>query len=130
MPAACSVSVRVRRALLGVISCNEHHFVQARCPITRAQFGSGMRDCDARAVTLPPEFTEPAARACLDYLYNDTADVTEVRALFRPASSGYLPGFKMCQLQCWTLACVCCCLNARQGWPALGLRTRCMVIYS
>ena len=88
VPAARGVSVRVRCASLGVIRCDEYHVVQARCPITRAQFGSGMRDCDARAVTLPPEFTEPAARACLDYLYTDTADVTEVRF----NSSHVMPG--------------------------------------
>jgi BTB/POZ domain len=49
--------------------------------VLRAQFGSGMRDSDARAVTLPPEFSEPAVRACLDYLYTDAADVTEDTAL-------------------------------------------------
>ena len=42
--------------------------LQARCPVMHAQFTSGMRDADAREVTLPPHFTEAPVRATLDYM--------------------------------------------------------------
>lgn len=42
--------------------------LQARCPVMHAQFKSGMRDADAREVTLPPHFAEAPVRATLDYM--------------------------------------------------------------
>lgn len=42
--------------------------LQARCPVMHAQFTSGMRDADAREVSLPPHFAEAPVRATLDYM--------------------------------------------------------------
>lgn len=50
--------------------------LQARCPVMHAQFTSGMRDADAREVTLPLHFTEAPVRAVLDYMYGFRSFVT------------------------------------------------------
>eukprot|EP00892_Ulva_mutabilis_P011656 jgi/Ulvmu1/8863/UM049_0045.1 len=64
--------------------------LRARCPVTHAQFSSGMRDANARTVTLPPHFAEAPIRVALEYMYTDAAALNEDTALPTLAAAVYL----------------------------------------
>lgn len=74
--------------------------LRQRCPVTQAQFASGMRDANARTVTLPPHFAEAPIRAALQYMYTDEAPLDEDTALPTLAAAVY---FNMAHL-----AALCC----------------------
>jgi hypothetical protein len=64
--------------------------LQARCPMMHAQFTSGMRDADAREVSLPAHFEEAPVRIALEYMYSDRVALDEDTALPTLAVAVYL----------------------------------------